>query len=62
MRPSSTARMLAGVINQPPPEHPDGPTGACLPSAVRAPGGGYMSMALRTGAQVAFLTPTGSNT
>ena len=54
--------MLAGVINQPPPEHADGPTGAGLPRAVPAPGGGYMSMASRTGAQVASVTPTGSKT
>ena len=54
--------MLAGVMNQPPPEHADGGTGACFPGAVPAPGGGYMSMAWRTGAQVASVTPTGSKT
>ena len=38
------------------------PTGAGLPAAGPGPGGGYMSMALRTGAHVASVTPTGSKT
>ena len=29
--PRGTRRMLAGVMNQPPPEHADGPTEAGLP-------------------------------
>ena len=36
--------------------------GPASPGAVPGPGGGYMSMALRAGAQVASLTPAGSNT
>ena len=36
--------------------------GPAFPGVVPGPGGGYMSMALRTGAHVASVTPTGSNT
>ena len=38
MRPSSTRSMLAGVMNQPPAEHADGPASAGLPTA--GPGAG----------------------
>ncbi len=54
--------MLAAVINQPPAAHGDGPTAAGLPGAVPAEGGGHMNTASRTSADLASLTPAGSNT